>query len=217
MGAKRVEAMSVGGGDERLFEFSRDGCGAPIRIKETRPEMAELYRIETMDSLYQLFAHRTAQHIEWVRRDREHRLAAARAQLFEIVKIPERFDVLRRDIEQNNIRAFEPHFRRRNQQNSHPGGVSENFGPIEDSIVQRDREDAKPEGNRALEQFVRGIVEGVLRVLQGMDMQIELDPFAFSHTAETYTAIRYFGASDERISSKRGSPRKGSQNGISFN
>src|SRR5205085_6457685 len=135
MGAERVQAMSVRCGDERLFEFSRDGCGAPIRIKETRPEMAELYRIETMDSLYQLFAHRTAQHIEWVRRDREHRLAAARAQSFEIVKIPERFDVLRRDIEQNNIRAFEPHFRGGDEENSHASRICENFRAIEDRVV----------------------------------------------------------------------------------
>ena len=152
-----------------------------------------------------------------MRRDREKRRPALRSQCCQVIKAIQRGNFFRGHVEQNHVRALEPHFRGRNEENPHPRRIRKNFDTIEDRVMQRDGEDAKAKSHGALEQFVRGIIEGVLRVVQGMDMQIELDPFAFSHAAETYTAIRYFGASDERIFSKRGSPRKGSQNGISFN
>src|SRR4051812_1944673 len=42
--------------------------------------------------------------------------------------------------------------------------------------MERDRQDLDPERPGALQQLVSGIIERVLRVIQGMDVEIELDP-----------------------------------------
>lgn len=120
-----------------------------------------------------------------MRRDREHRLAAACAQLFEVVKIPERCDVFRRDVEQNDIRAFEAHLRGGNEKNSHPGRIRENFRAIEERVVQCNREHAKAKRARPFEKLVRRVIEGVLRIVERMDMEIELDPIVITHVEES--------------------------------
>jgi hypothetical protein len=44
--------------------------------------------------------------------------------------------------------------------------------------VQRDREDAKTKCSRALQQLMRGIIDNVFGIIQGMDVQIDFDPIA---------------------------------------
>ena len=116
-----------------------------------------------------------------MRRDREKRRAALRSQGRQVIQRAQRLDFIGRHVEQNYIRAFQPHFRGRDQQNPHPRGVCKNFGAIENSVVQRDREDAKAQGSCALQQFMRGIVECVLRIIERMDMKVEVDPFVIGH------------------------------------
>src|SRR5207237_550279 len=79
---------------------------------------------------------------------------------------------------------LKPHFRCGNQENAHVRSVRENLGAIEDGIVKRDRKDPKAERARPVEQFMRGIIERVLGIVEGMDMEIDLDPvFGFRHWA----------------------------------
>jgi len=44
--------------------------------------------------------------------------------------------------------------------------------------VQRDREDAKAKRSCALKQLMRGIIDDVFGIIQGMDVQIDFDPIA---------------------------------------
>ena len=50
------------------------------------------------------------------------------------------------------------------------------FRIFEDGIVQSDGKDAEAERLRTLEQLVRGIIDHILRVIQGVDVKIDLDP-----------------------------------------
>ena len=43
--------------------------------------------------------------------------------------------------------------------------------------MQRDREHAEAKRPRPFEQLMRGVIETILRIIQGMDMEIGLDPF----------------------------------------
>src|SRR5205814_5225190 len=179
--AEGMELMRIGRGDERLTETLSDLDCAPVRIQKASPKMAQLDGIEAVDFLDEFSADRTAENIERMRCDREERPAAATPQCGQVLERSKRLDLSAVDVQQNDVGAFEPHFRRRDQQNPYPRRIRENFGSIENRIVQRDCEDAKSQGSRALEQFVRGIVERVLRIVERMDMEIDLDPFFFSH------------------------------------
>src|SRR6267142_354215 len=111
-----------------------------------------------------------------MRRDREDRVAAATAQLSQIIEIFELRNFLGANVEHDHISALQTNFRRRNEQNPHGGGVRENFRAIKNSIVQRDGENAKAEESRALEQLMRGIIDNVFGIVERVKVQIELDP-----------------------------------------
>jgi len=168
--------MRVGGRDERFAETLGHFYGPAIRIEERAPEMAELDGIEAINPFHKPLPDRTAQDVEWVRRDREQRRPAAFAKRRQIIQGVERRDLVGRDIQQNHIGAFEPYFRGRDEENPHAGRIRENFSAVENSVMQRDRQDAEPEGPCALEELVRGIVEGVQRIIERVDMQVDLDP-----------------------------------------
>src|ERR1051326_8773626 len=88
--AKGVELMRVRGSDKRLAETFGDFDGAAIGIEKPTPEMAQLDRVKTIDLLDELLADRAPQDVERMRRDREERRAAARAQRHEIIQRPKR-------------------------------------------------------------------------------------------------------------------------------
>src|SRR4029079_5812858 len=74
---------------------------------------------------------------------------------------------------------FQTHFRCRKEQDSHFRRLRENFGLIENLVVQGNGEGAEAEIARALEQLMRSIVEVVLRIVESVNMEIDLDPFLF--------------------------------------
>src|SRR4030095_2397049 len=111
-----------------------------------------------------------------MRRDREKGIAAARAQLSDIVETSQPFDILTSDIQHNNIRALYPHFRSGAQENPESLGIGENLRPIKDRIVQSNGEDRKAEAACPRQEFVRRIIQFVLRIIEGVNMKIELDP-----------------------------------------
>ena len=78
---------------------------------------------------------------------------------------------------QNYIRSFESHFRRGNQKNPHARRVGKNFRAIEDGIMKGNGEDPKTESDSTLQQLMGGIIERVLRIVEGVEVEIKFDPF----------------------------------------
>src|SRR5207253_8396266 len=58
----------------------------------------------------------------------------------------------------------------------------ENFRPIEDRVVQRDREYTEAELFRALEQLVRRVIDHILRIVERVNMKVDLDPVSVTLT-----------------------------------
>ena len=142
-------------------------------------EMAKLNRIKAIDFVEQARADGAAKHIKWMRRDGQDRVAAATAQLSQIVEVFELRNFAGSHIEHNHVRALQTHFRGGNQQNPHRGGIGKHFRSIKDGIVQRDGEHAKAQVVRPLEQLMRGIIDDVLGIIQSVNMEIDFDPFVF--------------------------------------
>ena len=95
-----------------------------IPIEPALVEMADLNRIEAVDIFAEPFpADRTAQDIEGMRRESENGVSASHAQLANIVKGPESCSLLRQDIQEDDVRSTEAHFRRRNQEDAHGSGI----------------------------------------------------------------------------------------------
>src|SRR6266550_5322124 len=111
-----------------------------------------------------------------MRRDGEERLTAALPQLPDIIEISQSFHILPVYIEKNNIRALDPHFGGGNKENFQPLGSGKNLRPIKNRVVQGNGEDGETESPRPSQKFVRRIIQFVLRIIEGVDMEIELDP-----------------------------------------
>ena len=184
--SKGVELMSVRGRDQRFLETRRDLRRAAIWIEKAGPKMTELDRVETIDSSHQLFAQGTAEDVKRMRRDRKKRLAPSGAQGLEIVQGPERFDFARCDVEQNDVCPLQSNLGGRDDQHSHAGGIRENFRAIENGVVQRNREHTKPERPGPLEELVRRVIERVLRIVERMEVEIDLDPLGIRHCSADY-------------------------------
>jgi len=58
-------------------------------------------------------------------------------------------------------------------------GSGKNLGPIKDRVVQSDGEDGETETSRPSQEFVRRIIQFVLGIVEGVNVEIELDPVAF--------------------------------------
>ena len=58
----------------------------------------------------------------------------------------------------------------------HGGGISEYLRAIENFLVQSDGERSETEIARPLEQLMRGVIEMILGIVEGVDMEIDLDP-----------------------------------------
>ena len=94
-----MEAVRIRGGDERLVEAFGGFHGAPVRIEEGIPEMAQLDRVKAVDPFHQRFSDRPAENVERMRRDRENGLPALPAQCFQVVERAQRRYLLRADIQ----------------------------------------------------------------------------------------------------------------------
>src|SRR6266581_7263867 len=118
-----------------------------------------------------------------MRRDDEERLTAAFPQLPDIIEISQSFHILPVYIEKNNIRALDPHFGGGNKENFQPLGSGKNLRPIKDRVVQRDGKDGETEPPRPSQEFVRRIIQFVLGIVEGANVEVELDPIAFLFTS----------------------------------
>ena len=163
-------------------DFSR----AAVQVEPTLVKMAHLDRIEAIDLLDEPVADGSADEKKRMRREAKKRIAAASAELTQIGKRAQMLDFVRLDVEQNHIRAFEPHLGRLNEENSHRGGVCIDFRPIEDLVVQGNRERAETELARSLEELMRGVIEMIFRIVERVDMEIDLDPIALRAPARCF-------------------------------
>ena len=170
--------------NEWLAEALRNFDRAPVRIEKAAPEMAELDRVEMIDVLEESLADRTAENVKRMGRDREERRSAPTSQPDEIIEGAERGYIVRPYIQQNHVRAFEADLGRGDQKNAHARRVRENFRAVENRIVERDSENAKAKRTRPFKELMRGIIQRVLRIVEGVDVEICLDPFFVSHAGE---------------------------------
>jgi hypothetical protein len=179
MSAESLETMRIGGGKERFAVRGRDGSRPAIEIEPTLVKMADLDRIEAINFLEKPIANRSAQDKKGVGREREERVAAAGPQLAQIVKSAQVFHFVRLNIEKNDIGSFEPHLGRLDKENSHCGRIGKDLRPIENLIVEGNGKCAKAESARAFQELVGSVIEMILRVVERVDMEIELDPILF--------------------------------------
>ena len=179
MRPKSMEPVRIGGRNQWFLEARRDLHCASIRIEKTTPKMTKLDCIEAIDSLDQLRSNRAPKDVKRMRCDGEKRLAPLLAQLLQIIQAPQRFDFARADVEQNDVGPLETNFSGGNDKNSHLGSIGKDFRTIEDSVMQSNSKDAKPERAGALEQFMRRIIERVFRIIERVDVEVDLDPIGF--------------------------------------
>src|SRR6266446_5316218 len=189
MTPESVQLMRIGSRDQRFAKLGGHFRSAPIWIEQSLVNMAELDRVKAIDLFEQAWADRTDQHIKLMGRDSKDRHSAAATKLAEVIEIlkPRRFRSCH--VQQNRIRALQPHFGRRNEQNPHRRSIRENFRAIEHCIVQRDGEDAETELLRALEQLMRRIIDHILRIVESVDVKIDLDPIVIWHRAKNLLGI----------------------------
>ena len=130
-------------------------------------------------SCEQPFARSKRQEKKWVRRKTKKRIAAAGSQLAQIGEGAQIFDLVRLNIQQDDVGAFQPHLGCLDEQNSHRRGVGKNFRPIEDLVMQGNCERAKAEIAGSLEQLMRGVIEMIFRIVECVDVEIDFDPVGF--------------------------------------
>ena len=164
--------------------------------------MADLDRIEAIDFVEETFANRSAQNEKRMRHETKERVAAAGTQGAKISKRAHVGHFVRPGVEQDHIRAFQPQFGCRDQQDTHFRGLSEDVRAIKDLVVQGNRKRSEAEFASAFEQLLRGIIKMISRVIEGVNMQIELDPLPpgllfllWSRLPHWHNAIRRFRAS----------------------
>ena len=115
-----------------------------------------------------------------MRRNSENRIPAARPEPPQIIEIFHLRDFLGGHIQHNHVCAKQTHLGRGNQQNSHCRRIGEHFLSIKDSIVQRDRENAKSKRARAFQQLMRRKIHGVFGIIERVNVQIDFDPILVS-------------------------------------
>ena len=178
MAAESMQPMRVRCCDQRFAKFRRDRGRAAVRVQEAFVKMTKLDRVEAIDFRNQTVADRSAEHVEWMRRDGEDRHPARGAQFSQIIEVFQLRNFLGGDIENDDVRALQPHFGGGKKQNSHGGRIGKDFRAIKNGIVQSDGENTKTERPGALEKLMRRIIDDVFRIVEGVNVQIEFDPIA---------------------------------------
>ena len=174
--SKGVQPMGVGGGEKWFAIFPRNLASPAVEIKPSLVKMTDFDRVEAIDVFHQTFPHRSAKNEKWMRRKAKKRIAQAAFEHTQISKSAQVLDVFGLDIEQDNIRSLKTHLRRRDENNSHLRRIRENVRAIEDFIMQRNRERSEAELAGAFQQLMRSVIEPILRIVESMDVQVELDP-----------------------------------------
>src|SRR5437588_5439183 len=195
MTPESVQLVGVGSRDQWFAKLGGHCRSAPIWIEQSLVKMAELDRVKAIDLFKQARADRTAQHVKRMGRDGKDRSAtgrirrgghsAAGTKLAQVLEILQPCHFRSCHVQQNRVRALQPHFGRRNEQNPHRRCIRENFRAIEHCIVQRDGEDTETELLRALEQLMRRIINHILRIVESVDVKIDLDPVFVIDLAHT--------------------------------
>lgn len=173
-----MQPMGVGRGDHWFPEFGADCRRDPVRIHQSFVKMTYLDRIETIDLSHQSPPNRAADDVEWMRRNREKRIAPALPELSQVGEVPKFPDFLGAHVKQNNVRAPEANFRSRNKQDPHLRGMRKNLFMIKNRVMQGDCQNTKAQRPRALQKLVRRIVDDVLRIIVGVNVEINFDPLA---------------------------------------
>ncbi len=177
MPAESRQAMRIGGGQQRLVVRPGDAPGAAVEIEKALVKMADLDRVEAIHFVQEARADRGSEIKKRMRRETKKRVSAAGAQLPQVGESAKVFDLVRLDIEQDNVGSFQSHFGGRNEDDAHGVGVGEDFRPVENFIVICNGERAKAELAGAFEKLMRRVIELILRIVEGVDVQIDLDPF----------------------------------------
>src|SRR5437016_1584424 len=176
MTPESVQLVRVGSRDQRFAKLGGHFRSAPIWVEQSLVKMAELDRVKAIDLFEQAGSDRTAQHIKRMGRDGKDRHSAAATKLAQVLEILQPCHFRSGHVQQNRIRALQPHFGRRNEENPHRRCIRENLRAIEHCIVQRDGEDTEPELLRPLKQLMRRITNHILRIVESMDVKIDLEP-----------------------------------------
>ncbi len=143
MTAKGIQLVRIGSRDERSLEFLCHARRAPVRIERAFVKMTKLDPIETIDLIEEPWPDGAAENVERMGRDGEDGAASSRPERAQFGKAPKIDNFIWRDVEDDDVGAFQAHFRRGNEQNSHLLRVGKHFWSIKDSVVQGDGENAK--------------------------------------------------------------------------
>jgi hypothetical protein len=176
MPSKGVQPMRVRSGNQRLSKPRCYSFCAAIRIEEANVKMTEFDGVETIDFGNQSRANGTAKNIERMWRNGVDGVPTLRSEPSQVFKILYRGDLFGSHVQHNDVRAAQAHLGCGNKQNAHCGRIREHFLSIEHGVVKRDGEYAESKRARAFQQLVRGIIYGVLRIIERVDVQIHLDP-----------------------------------------
>ena len=176
MGAKGLQAMRIGGREKRPAMGGRDFSRAAVEVEPALVKMAELDGVEAIDFLEKPVADRSAEEKKWVWRKTEKGVAALRTEPAQIGKSVQALDFVRLNIEEHDVRSLEPHFGRLDKENSHRGGIGKDFRAIKNRVMQSDREHAEPESGGPLEELMRAVIERILGIIEGVDVEIDFDP-----------------------------------------
>ena len=150
--------------------------GPVIQIKPAFVKMANLDGVEAIDFFYQPLAERGTEDEEGMGREAEKRIAAPGAQAAKTGKGAQSLDLVRLDVEQHDIGAFQTHFCGRNERNTHARGIGKNLSSIENLIMECNRQRSEPERARPLQQLMSGIIEMIFRIVERVNMEVDFDP-----------------------------------------
>ncbi len=179
MGAEGLQAMRIGSREKRPAMGGRDFSRAAVQVEPALVKMAELDGVEAIHFLEKPVADRRAEEKKRVWRKTEKGVAPLRTEPAQIGKSVQTFDFVRLDIEEHDIRAFQPHFRRLDEENSHRRGVSKDLRSIEYLFVQGDSERAETQLAGPFQELMRGVIEPILGIVERVDVQIDFDPILF--------------------------------------
>ena len=179
--SKRLQPMRVRGGEERFAMKRGEATGPPIQVEPAFVKMADLDRVETLDLAQEPLADRCAEHKKGMRRETEKRFAEPLPQPAQVGESSKLFHVFGSNVQENNVCALEPHFRCLDQKDAHFRRIGEHVRAIKDLVMQGDGERAETELARTFQKLMRGVIEMILRIVEGVNVEIELNPVLLPH------------------------------------
>ena len=168
--------VRIGGGQEGFPVPLGQPRRRRVRVEDRDVEVAKLDGVETVQATLDARADGPAELIKGVRREDQERIAARRAQPPHVVKGLDAGRFPRRQIEEDRVRPLDAQFGGGNQKNAEFAGAGEGSFVVEHLVVERDRQNVVPERGGAFEEFERGVIDLVQRVLGRVEVQVGFDP-----------------------------------------